>query len=71
MRKRDRFRRALLIIGVAAVAAVMFSVCEGEGSAATHANLRVCPVGRLCKEVLELIGKLTESKKKDVQLLSR
>lgn len=45
MRKRQRFARALLVKDISAVSAVMFSVCEGEGGPASHANITVCPFG--------------------------
>jgi hypothetical protein len=44
VRKRERFARALLIEAVPAVAAVVFSVGEGESSAAPHTDIGIDPL---------------------------
>ena len=45
--QRGREVRAGLAEALATVTAVVFAVGEGEGSAATHADIRVNPFGRL------------------------
>lgn len=36
----------MLIEDIAAIPAVVFSICKGEGGSATHTNIGVCPLGR-------------------------
>ena len=67
MWQRGREVRAGLAEALATVTAVVFAVGEGEGSAATHADIRVNPFGRL--DFREPSCQLTDSEKQTLKTM--
>lgn len=57
MRQRQRLAGALLVKAVTTVSAVVLSICEREGGPASHAHIRVNPLGGLQGDI-PLAGRL-------------